>query len=342
MINSFLSVKFIQHFLIVILFLFTSSGRILAQSEKNPQEIIKKQYEVANSLYKNGKYEKAVSLLIEVYESMKLPVILQNISRCYEKLGDIPKAIEYLEKYSKEDIGDEKKQQTFRKISELKEANSGYLFVKTNTEKATLVIDNEPEMSLPMKEPVKLFKGKYSIKISAAGFENEKSEIEIRAGSTTNIDLMMKPVPPPAVEKPSEVIAPVKTEPHQAIPEETPKKIQITSSEAFSKEDEIKLWTYITGGSAAGFLAMGITFNLIYNGKMSEINPSNYDIDEARSKESSAMTFRTLSITSYVLSAISGGAAVILFFNLLQNSGNKDNTVQPVILPEGAGMVLKF
>jgi uncharacterized membrane protein len=273
---------------------------------------------------------------------MKLPVILQNISRCYEKLGDIPKAIEYLEKYSKEDIGDEKKQQTFRKISELKEANSGYLFVKTNTEKATLVIDNEPEMSLPMKEPVKLFKGKYSIKISAAGFENEKSEIEIRAGSTTNIDLMMKPVPPPAVEKPSEVIAPVKTEPHQAIPEETPKKIQITSSEAFSKEDEIKLWTYITGGSAAGFLAMGITFNLIYNGKMSEINPSNYDIDEARSKESSAMTFRTLSITSYVLSAISGGAAVILFFNLLQNSGNKDNTVQPVILPEGAGMVLKF
>src|SRR6266540_4033861 len=53
--------------------------------------------------YKNGEFEKAAELLREAYGLFPEPILLYNLARALESMGDLPGAIENYERYLTEE-----------------------------------------------------------------------------------------------------------------------------------------------------------------------------------------------------------------------------------------------
>ena len=71
------------------------SGKELSKNKKKIALLI----EESERLYKEGKYEESIERLKEAIELYPHPVLFYNIGKCYEKLGNSCKAVEYYEKY---------------------------------------------------------------------------------------------------------------------------------------------------------------------------------------------------------------------------------------------------
>jgi len=56
-------------------------------------------YHSGEQYYKDSRYAEAINEFQEAYRLSQAPALLFNISRCYERLGDLPHAREYLQKY---------------------------------------------------------------------------------------------------------------------------------------------------------------------------------------------------------------------------------------------------
>ena len=58
-------------------------------------------YRSAQKLYKEGRYRKAIEKLRQAHSLLKKPVFLFNIGSCYERLGELERAVTFYRKYLK-------------------------------------------------------------------------------------------------------------------------------------------------------------------------------------------------------------------------------------------------
>jgi tetratricopeptide (TPR) repeat protein len=70
-----------------------------AQAEKKPEARAAELYEKSAEAYKRGEFSAAVDLLKEAYGLDPQPVLLYNLARAYEGLGDLDHAIDGYERY---------------------------------------------------------------------------------------------------------------------------------------------------------------------------------------------------------------------------------------------------
>jgi tetratricopeptide (TPR) repeat protein len=91
----------------VIAFAFVSSIPARAQSAPKAQSVGNKddaeqRFQLAQEHYRNGRFAESVDILLELRREFPDPILLYNLARSYEGLGENAKAIDAYEQYLKE------------------------------------------------------------------------------------------------------------------------------------------------------------------------------------------------------------------------------------------------
>ena len=136
-------------------------------------EEAKKFFQWAQRLYKQAQYAEAIAKFEEAYRVKPHPVIFYNIGRCYEQLGEIPKALrnyrDYLrlvpEAADRETVTDAIANLERR----LKEKGVQQLMLFADPAEARIEVDGKEIGSSPAT--VELVPGNHRVAVRAKGFE---------------------------------------------------------------------------------------------------------------------------------------------------------------------------
>lgn len=71
--------------------------------------------------YKEGKFEQAIKYFEQAHEVQPVPNLLYNIARCYEKMGDDAKALEYYDRFVVDAVDRKAKQKALDKAAAIRE-----------------------------------------------------------------------------------------------------------------------------------------------------------------------------------------------------------------------------
>ena len=85
--------------LICSVFLLVAAAPQVALADKSPKEEALELFEESAKRYQAGKFDEAAELLEKAYALHQEPVLLYNLARAYDGLGEYEKAIEAYEKY---------------------------------------------------------------------------------------------------------------------------------------------------------------------------------------------------------------------------------------------------
>src|SRR6185436_17537640 len=85
----------------VLAFVLALAGTAAADDSKDKERALAL-FEKSDKAYKAGKFEQAVKLLQEAYGLYPEPILLYNLGRAQEGLGDVSGAVESYERYLKD------------------------------------------------------------------------------------------------------------------------------------------------------------------------------------------------------------------------------------------------
>jgi hypothetical protein len=146
-------------------------------------------FQAGQSYYSQGRYEKAIDEFEEAYRLDPKPLLLQNIAQSWEKLGDLPKAVEYFERYLKEDPEADDRQSLEDKIGVLKERiNATGIRVTCNEKGAAILVDDIEVGRTPVTRVIPLSTGAHKVRISKPGFADFTMNIAVSTGISVPVE----------------------------------------------------------------------------------------------------------------------------------------------------------
>jgi len=153
--------------------------------------------------YSQGRYEKAISEFEEAYRLDPRPLLLYNIAQAWEKLGDLVKSVEFLQKYLEADPNNSERTTLLNKLASLQERlDKTGVEIKCDEANATVYVDGKEVAKTPVSGITKLGAGSHKIQVSKKGFEDFKMSVAVTAGQSVPVDVTLEPGqagPPPAV-----------------------------------------------------------------------------------------------------------------------------------------------
>lgn len=172
-----------------------SSRPLMAQTPRSPEERASDLASQGVTLFKEGRYRDALMRFLDSYAHAKIPVVIWNIGRCYEELGDLGSALRYFEEFEPLAPDDDARRKARARVEQvrLRIAESGapaaaetVLVVSAeglDVPQARIVVDGREVHAgpLPAKVPVK--PGSHVVEVSGGeGVEEVSRTIEIAAG----------------------------------------------------------------------------------------------------------------------------------------------------------------
>jgi tetratricopeptide (TPR) repeat protein len=150
-------------------------------------------FQAGQSYYAQGRYEKAIDEFEEAYRLDPKPLLLQNIAQAWEKLGNLPKAVEYFERYLKEDREADDRQSLEDKIEVLKERiNATGIKVTCNEKDATIYVDDIEAGRTPVPRVIPLAVGAHKVRVSKPGFRDFVMQIAVSTGLSVPVDAQLE------------------------------------------------------------------------------------------------------------------------------------------------------
>ena len=163
-----------------------------AQAQQT-QKMAKVHYESGKAYYQQGKYTAAIREFTTALELSKKPVLYYNIALCWERLGDIEKAIAFREKYLEALPKAADADQVKLQIASLKKRLSGTSVVLKGGPAAALVtVDGKTRGALPLSGPVSLRPGSHKIVVKKEGYSTFRSTVAVSAGQSVTVDVEMQ------------------------------------------------------------------------------------------------------------------------------------------------------
>lgn len=129
-------------------------------------------FDLGLSSYRLGDYESALSSFQTAYQAKSHPVILFNLARCYEKTGELEKALTHFGSYVQRlpDARDrESVEAVLRSLEGRLRSATQELLVRSQPEGAEVQIDGQPRGRAPVSARLPL--GDHEVSASAPGFE---------------------------------------------------------------------------------------------------------------------------------------------------------------------------
>lgn len=144
-------------------------------------------YRQGVGLFRLQDYRGALDKFIAAYSVHQLPLILQNIARCHEELGDTRKAVEYFERYLQLASDPEDRADAERRLQRLRPLLLATLQLRGGSAGWEVAIDGRSVGHTPL-EPIEVAGGSRVVRLSRAGHSRELA-VEVPDGGEVVVDL---------------------------------------------------------------------------------------------------------------------------------------------------------
>jgi PEGA domain/Tetratricopeptide repeat len=265
----------------------------------------------AQRLYRQARYQEAIAKFEEAYALRPHPVIFFNIGKCWEQLGETPKAMRAYKDYlrllpeapDREIVADA----IVNLERRLKEKGVQQLLVFADPQTARIEVDGKGLGTSPAS--VELVAGNHLLKVTAEGYEPAERSLVISAAHSTEITINLRPrAPEPAPAAPTSD-APRRAE--LVPPASSPPEVPVATAAARARP---RVFTWVAGGLAVAGLGAGVGLGLAANGKAADFRATVHPQAQAQALYRDAGSFSTAANVSYAVAAAAAATAVVLFF----------------------------
>jgi hypothetical protein len=159
-------------------------------------------------LYQASQYADAAREFEAAHALLAAPENLFNLARCYERLGDLPRAIAMFEQYVQADLPPDRRARGQAELERLRAAVGGAapqpapgaevdLVVVSEPAGAEVLIDGRPQ---PQRTPavVRVSPGAHVVEARLEGHADARQDVQILAGTASRVELALTPLPPGA------------------------------------------------------------------------------------------------------------------------------------------------
>jgi tetratricopeptide (TPR) repeat protein len=268
-------------------------------------------FDAGLKLYRRGRYAAALEKFQEAYEAKPHPVVLYNIGKCYERLGDIPKALRNYRDYLRLEPDAKDKDAVTSAIAalegRLKQQGVQQVLVTTDPPGARVTVDDKELGVSPVSAEIS--PGAHRVELHLEGYEAVSRGFTMPANTSLELALELKPPPPPVLQ-PRELSTP---------PFPVPPLVG-SSAPGGSVEAEPpppshgRRWTWITGGIAILAGGTGGVLGAESRSASNSLQAQVHSGDEAQRLADRASGFATGANVAYAVAGTAALAAVVLFF----------------------------
>ena len=272
-------------------------------------------FDSATKLYGQRRYAEAIVKFQEAYSVAPLPLILYNIGKCHNRLGDPSMALRNFREYQRLDpsaLGDAAVKGEIAKCEKrLKERGVQQLLVFANPASARIVLDGKPLSPSPAYVEVK--PGAHTLRVSAEGYQSEESEllVEPHHVSETTVSLRSQSAEPLATAGDD---APTRTQ--NTDPSLTPSSVDTPVVVTQAPTVRPRVATWVTAGVAVAAAATAGGLGLAYSSANHQLKTLEPNRTQAQADALVARVQGT-ALGADIALGVAGAAAVtaiVLFF----------------------------
>ncbi len=167
----------------------------LVRAEESTEDQAVAYHQRGIELYRAESYAEAIAQFLRAQELAPAPSNLLNISRCYERLGDTARAIEYLERYLEDPaLEPERRERRLQDLERLRGSVSqeGRVEIVTTPPGAQIFVDGRPqEAEVVTPATLRLSPGEHMIEVRLEGMEPVRREVEVEASGAVQLVIDM-------------------------------------------------------------------------------------------------------------------------------------------------------
>lgn len=258
----------------------------------------KAQFKQGVQLYKQARYGEAVETFETAYRLKPHGVVRFNVAQCYEKLGEVGKALASYHLYLREVPQAEDAAAVRAAMAGLEkrlaERGVQQLLVFSTPPNARLAIDQHPTGATPWAGELPL--GRHALALELAGHEPASREVELGAASSVVLEVTLPAAPVVGVEVP-------KSAPDAPIP--------AAKAEASPPP---RRWTWVVAGAAAASLVAAVGCGIAAQSASDQMRSAPHDRQTVQGLHDRAASTQTAANVLYGVGAAAGVAGGVLFF----------------------------
>ncbi|MDP1919731.1 MAG: PEGA domain-containing protein [Myxococcales bacterium] len=300
---------FAVHALCALVSLGAAPAPAAADDATRAKEIFK----AAQKLYKEARYADAIARFEEAYVLKPSPVIIYNIGKCHEQLGDVPKAMRSYRDYlrlapdakDKDTVGDAIANLERR----LKEKGLQQLLVFADPPAAIVEVDGKLLGNSPAS--IELTAGNHKLTVKAEGYETTERSFVMQTARAIEMTINLR-----KLESTPPLDAPKKEDPKPvALTPTNPTTTTGTPGVTKTAEPEKKrgrVWTWVAGGLAVASAGAGVGLGVAAQGTAAKVPMA--PIGQAPAQAQQAQGLAMGANVAYGVAGAAAVTAVILFF----------------------------
>lgn len=291
---------------------------------EDPKDKASAYYKLGKAKHEAGDYAAALEYFLNAYNAMPNPAVYIPISDCYENLGNIQEAVNYLEKYVQEkpDAGNIVAMK--EKLEKLK-ATPGKVKVVSEPPGATITINGETT-DLVTPAELELPGGDHAMALNLDDHIMETRAFTVPLGGEVTVTVKLTPTT-------------IKVEEPLPMPEE-PIDLDFDEDEP-RKKGKVGPGVWAMAGVAGAGLVSATVFGLL---ALSE--QASFDDNPTKNKQSKGNAYAIVCDVSWGVAAAAAVTGTVLYFvgnkkaqkeSAEAETGIESATIYPVVTPDGAG-----
>jgi len=155
----------------------------------------RQQYESGLAAYRRGDYNRAIEEWQSAYKTSKKPRFQYIIAEAYERLGELTKAVDALERFLEiADPNDSSKSDAVALLASLKQrlSDTGIL-IKIAPASALITVDGESWGFTPRPDRIPVRPGSHNVVVKKSGYTSFRSTVMVPAGKVAEVVVEMEP-----------------------------------------------------------------------------------------------------------------------------------------------------
>jgi hypothetical protein len=236
-----------------------------ADAEESDVGKAKETFDSALHLYRQAHYAEALAKFEEAYRYRPHPVIIYNIGRCYDQLGDLPKAMRSYRDYLRMSPDAPDRKQVTDAIGNLERrlAQKGVqqLVVYTEPAGAQVTIDGAPLGATPAS--IELPPGDHRVEVSKEGFDPISRSFAVPRNRSVELSFALTRQAPPADSVLPPLTQPAPTTPSAAPIANNPPVVRPTTREVEQTQPPsgaMRQWAWVPAAGGVVLAAVGGVF----------------------------------------------------------------------------------